>query len=252
MKLTIIGCSGSYPGPDSAASCYLLEAPHEGRPYRLLLDLGSGALGPLQRYCDPRDLGAVILSHLHPDHCLDMCGLYVLLRYHPGGHQGRIAVCGPAGAADRLARAYDMAPEPGMHEQLDFRTFTGAPLRFGPFDVDTAPVQHPVEAYAVRVRHGTRTLVYSGDSGPCPGLVQLARGADVLLAEASFVESDDNPDDLHLTGRQAAEHATAAGVGRLLLTHVPPWTDPDRVRADADSVGGVPFELVEAGATYEI
>ena len=77
MKVTVVGCSGSFPGPDSAASCYLLEAPYDGRTFRLLLDLGSGALGPLQRYADLESIDAVALSHLHADHCLDLCSFYV-------------------------------------------------------------------------------------------------------------------------------------------------------------------------------
>jgi len=252
MRLTVIGCSGSFPGPDSPASCYVVEAPFEGRTYRLLLDLGNGALGALQRHLDPRDLDAIALSHLHADHCLDLCGLHVLLRYHPQGHSRRLPVWGPAGTADRLARAYDLAIDPGMHEEFEFVTYSDSTMRLGPFDLDVSRVVHPVESYALRVRHGSRTLVYSGDTGPSPELVDLARGADLLLAEASFVESRDNPPDLHLTGRQAAQHATDAGVGRLLLTHVPPWNAPDEVIADAASVAQVPFELVKAGSSYEV
>src|ERR1700759_4417054 len=85
MRLTIIGCSGSFPGPESPASSYLLEA--EG--FRLLLDLGSGALGVLQRHADLYSIDAVALSHLHPDHCLDMCGYWVARRYAPGGPSPR-------------------------------------------------------------------------------------------------------------------------------------------------------------------
>ena len=95
MRLTVIGCAGSYPGPDSPASCYLVEA--EGpdatgqvRTWRILLDLGNGALGMLQRYADPLAVDAVLLSHLHADHCLDLCGFYVLRKYHPTGPQPRI------------------------------------------------------------------------------------------------------------------------------------------------------------------
>jgi ribonuclease BN (tRNA processing enzyme) len=95
-------------------------------------------------------------------------------------------------------------------------------------------------------------VVYTGDTGPCPELVDFARGADLLLAEASFVESGSNPPDVHLTGRQAAQHATAAGVGRLLLTHVPAWHSPDEVLADAASAAEVPFELAKAGSSYEV
>ena len=75
MRLTVIGASGSYPGPDSPASCYLLEAEYEGRPWRLLVDMGSGALGVLHRYVDPASVEAVLLSHLHADHCLDLVSL---------------------------------------------------------------------------------------------------------------------------------------------------------------------------------
>ena len=95
MKLTVVGCSGSFPGPDSPASCYLLEQEHEGRTWRVLMDLGSGAFGVLQRYVDPLDVDAVLLSHLHADHCLDLCGFYVMRKYHPSGPPPRLPVWGP-------------------------------------------------------------------------------------------------------------------------------------------------------------
>ena len=80
MRLTVIGCSGSFPGPDSPASCYLIQAPYEGRTFSIVLDLGPGALGALQRVIDPRELDAVMLTHLHPDHCLDCTGLFVTFK----------------------------------------------------------------------------------------------------------------------------------------------------------------------------
>ncbi|MGH3405816.1 MAG: MBL fold metallo-hydrolase, partial [Streptosporangiaceae bacterium] len=88
MQLTIVGCAGSFPGPDSAASCYLIEA--DG--FRLVMDLGSGGLGPLQRYCGLDEVDAVCLSHLHGDHCLDMCGYSVARTYHPDGRRPRLPV----------------------------------------------------------------------------------------------------------------------------------------------------------------
>ena len=114
MRLTVVGCSGSYPGPDSCASCYLLEAEWEGRTWRVLLELGNGALGQLQRYADPLTIDAVLFSHLHADHCLDLCGYYVMRKYHPTGAQPRIPVWGPGDTPGRLARAYDLPLEPGM------------------------------------------------------------------------------------------------------------------------------------------
>lgn len=251
MKLTVVGCSGSYPGPDSPASSYLLEAEYEGRTWRVLMDLGNGALGALHRYADPLEIDAVFLSHLHADHCLDLCGYHVLRRYHPKGPQPRIGVWGPEDTAGRLARAYDLPEDPGMSEEFDFHTWDG-PVTVGPFTVEAVPVAHPVPAYALRVTSGGKVLAYSGDCGPCEGVVEAARGADLLLAEASFEEGKDNPPDLHMTGREAGELAVESGAARLVLTHVPPWHDPAVVFAEAEQVYTGPLDLAVAGAVYEI
>ena len=251
MRLTIVGCSGSYPGPDSAASCYLLEAESDGRTWRILLDLGSGALGALQRHVDPLSIDAVFLSHLHADHCLDLCGYYVLRKYHFDGAQPRIPVWGPDGTADRMARAYDLPVEPGMTEEFDFREYDGT-VSCGPFEVRPVPVVHPVTAYGLRVSADGVTLGYSGDTGPCAGLDEVARDADVLLAEASFRSGDDNPPDLHLTGTDGGKAAARGGARRLLLTHVPPWFDKDQAAAEARGVYDGPVELARYGASYEI
>src|SRR4029453_3310962 len=180
MKLTVVGCSGSYPGPDSPASCYLLEADLDGRTWRIVLDLGSGALGALPRYVDPLTVDAVLLSHLHADHCLDLTGYYVMRKYHPNGPQPRIPVWGPVGTADRMARANDLPPQPGMNQQFDFRTGDG-PVQIGPCAGDPSPVVHPVPAYGLRVSVGGTTVAYSGDTGACPALDQVADEVDLLL-----------------------------------------------------------------------
>jgi ribonuclease BN (tRNA processing enzyme) len=254
MKLTIIGCAGSFPGPDSAASCYLVEAPHEGRTFRLLLDLGNGALGPLQRFTDVRDVDAVAVSHLHADHCFDLACFYVVSRYHPGGRtHGRVPLYAPEGSARFMARTYGPEPDPGILEHFSTHDWQdGDVVQIGPFTVTAVEVDHPVEAYAMRIECDGKVLAYSGDSGPCAALDAMAAGADVYLCEASFVESSVNPPHLHLTGAQAGASATAAGVGRLLLTHIPAWTDRAEVEADAKSTWDGPLELVTAGAVYEV
>ena len=251
MRLTIVGGSGSYPGPESAASCYLLEEQHEGRTWRVLLDLGNGSLGQLHRYADPLEVDAVLVSHLHADHCLDLCGYYVMRKYHPSGPQPRIPVWGPAGTAERMARAYDLPVDPGMTEEFDFRAWD-APIGVGPFAVEARQVVHPVPAYALRVTAGGRTLVYSGDTGPCDALDDVASSADLLLAEASFETGAVNPPDLHMTGADCGRTAARAGVGRLVLTHVPPWHDPAVAEAEARAEWSGPLELARAGAAYEI
>jgi ribonuclease BN (tRNA processing enzyme) len=251
VRLTVVGCSGSYPGPDSSASCYLLEADHGGRTWRVVLDLGSGALGALHRYVDPLAIDAVLLSHLHADHCLDLCGYYVLRKYHPDGPQPRIPVWGPEGTADRMARAYDLPTEPGMTAEFDFRVWSG-PVKIGPFTVTPVPVAHPVTAFGLRIEADGVTLAYTGDTGPTPVLDDLARDDDLLLAEASFRSRDSSPPDLHLTGADGGAVAARAGVKRLVLTHVPPWHDPREALAEARTTYDGPSELATPGAVYEI
>jgi ribonuclease BN (tRNA processing enzyme) len=249
MRLTVIGCSGSYPGPDSPASCYLLEADQDGRTWRILLDLGSGALGALHRYVDPLTIDAVLLSHLHADHCLDLTGYYVMRKYHPSGPQPRIPVWGPVGTADRMARAYDLPLQPGMNHEFDFRTWDG-PARIGPFAVEPVPVVHPVPAYGLRVSVGGAVVAYSGDTGPCPALDRVADGVDLFLAEASFREGDENPEGLHLTGTDCGAISSRAGAKSLVITHVPPWHDAKIALREASELYDGPVELARPGAVY--
>lgn len=253
MRLTVVGCSGSYPGPDSPASCYLLEEEHEGRTWRVLLDLGSGALGQLHRYADPLAIDAVLLSHLHADHCLDLCGYYVMRKYHPLGSQPRLPVYGPSGTAGRMARAYDLPEDPGMNLEFDFRTWLpGEPARIGPFTVQPIQVEHPVEAFGLRVSAGNRLLAYTGDTATCDQLVPLARGADLLLAEASFHEDAANPPGIHLTGSDCGRLAQDAGVRRMLVTHVPPWYDAEDMLGAARGAWPGDTDLARAGAVHEV
>ncbi|WP_372594079.1 MBL fold metallo-hydrolase [Actinotalea sp.] len=239
MRLTVVGCAGSFPSPESAASCYLVQAEDAaGRTWSVLLDLGSGALGPLQRYLDPAEIDAIALSHLHPDHMADLCGLYVYLRYRPGGGGANLApptpvpVHGPFGTTGRLAQAYGMEPGESMSDELAVHPWqAGQPVRVGPMTLTAVPVEHPVPAYGIRVTGPSDedparqvTLSYSGDTDACEGLDALAAGTDLLVAEAAFVEGrDDAIRGIHLTGRRAGEAAEAGGSRRLLLTHVPAW-----------------------------
>jgi ribonuclease BN (tRNA processing enzyme) len=232
VRLTVVGCSGSGPGPTSAASCYLVE--HDG--FRVLLDIGNGAFGPLQALVDPDTIDAVYLSHLHADHCLDVAPLVVWHRYSGRSSGRRLPLIAPAGAERRLAHAYDAGGAP-LTDVFDVAV-TPVSAVLGPFTVLTARTAHPVECHAVRLTAHGSSLVYTGDTGPSQAVVDLAHRADV-------------PPDLHLTGRQAGEAAAAAGVRRLLVTHVPAWVDPALQLAAARSAFPA-AELVRPGATYQV
>ncbi|CUU57855.1 Ribonuclease BN, tRNA processing enzyme [Parafrankia irregularis] len=248
MKLTILGCSGTYPGPASACSSYLIE--QDG--FRLVLDAGNGSVGELQNHCDIRDVDAVLLSHLHGDHCLDLVATSYARRYHPEGMPPKLPVYGPINTQERLCGAFERWPDDSLADIYDFRTIGPGRLHIGPFGIDLARVAHPIEAYGVRINAGGRTLTYSGDTGACDRLVRLAQGSDLFLCEASFLDGEDNPPDLHLTGKDAGVHATRADVGRLVLTHLVPWGNVERTHGEARDAFDGDLSLASTGAVYEL
>lgn len=248
MRLTVVGCSGSFPGPGSPCSSYLVE--HEG--YRIVLDMGNGSLGELQRHTDLAAVDAVLLSHLHGDHCLDMCAYAVVRRYFVGSCPPKLPVFGPPGTSGRLAAAYDPFSRDDLRDVFGFARLDVGTRELGPFRATFARVNHPVETYAMRLEAGGAALTYSGDTAESEALVQLARGSDVFLCEATYLHGTEFPPDLHLTGVQAGEHALRAGVGRLLLTHLPPGGDPIRQLGDATQAFGGLTEVVTTGASYDL
>lgn len=255
VRMTIVGCAGSYPTASSAASCYLVEQDDaEGRTWRVLLDLGSGALGPLQRYLHPEQIDAILLSHLHPDHFIDTCGLYVALRYNPlGQFARRVPIHGPRDTRERLIAAYGADDHGSLDDVYEVYSWaSGRPVQFGPITVTPQLVEHPVEAYGLRVEAGGAVLAYSGDTDACDGLDRLAVAADLLLSEASFAEGRDDARGIHLTGRRAGLAAARAGAGALMLTHIPAWTDPKGALTEARSAYDGPISLAEPGAVVEL
>ena len=252
MRLTVVGCSGSIPGPDTAASCYLVEA--DG--FALVLDLGSGALGPLQHHLDLAEIGTVLLSHLHADHCIDLTSLTVAIKHGPFGRDRAIPVLGPSGLAARVAEMHGVRDEADvreLHDLLDLAEVSESTWAIGPFQVTARHVDHPVEAYAYRIQHAGRTLVYSGDCAPCPGLDEVARGADLALVEAAYSDHDPtNSPGVHHTGREAGELATRVGAARLVVTHVPPWHDPLAAADAARTAFAGQVEVAWPGGSYEV
>jgi ribonuclease BN (tRNA processing enzyme) len=220
----------------------LLEA--EG--FRLVIDMGNGALGVLQRYAELFGIDAVCLSHLHADHCIDLAAYWVARRYAPDGARPPIPVYGPPGAADRVSPQLgpSVGPEP---PRFDFHDLTVGTTEIGPFLVSTDHMNHPVETFGFRVEHDGWRLAYSADTGESDALVRLADGADLLLCEASFLDGRDTQPNLHLTARQAAEHAARAGVGQLVLTHLVPWNDRGRSLAEASAAFRGPLSLATSG-----
>jgi ribonuclease BN (tRNA processing enzyme) len=248
MRLTVLGCAGSFPGPESACSAYLVEA--EG--FRLLIDFGSGSLSALQRYSDMNGIDAIILTHLHCDHMLDACTYIVVRRYDPAGPRPALPVYAPLGAAERISAAYSSEGEP-IDDVYTFYGLQPGTFPIGPFTVTVDRVNHPIETYGVRIEQGGSVIAYSSDTAPCEPLLRLAAGADLFLCEASYLDGADNPPGLHLTGGEAGEAATKADVGRLLLTHlVPAWAGEASIVDAAVAAYAGPVEVVRPGARYDL
>lgn len=243
MSLTVFGGCGAWPAADSACSGYLVE--HDG--FRLLVDPGYATLPALLRTLSPTDVDAVLVSHGHPDHCADLNPLLRAraLRDDPP----------PPLPVHTLPHALDAVlalDRPGMlDDAYDLREFhPGDRFTVGPFDITTAALPHFVPNAGFRLSAAGWTLAYTGDTGPSDAIVTLARDADVLLAEASVPERFASPRDaMYLsTARQAAEYATRAGAGRLVLAHLFPDTDPTTALDAASSYSG-PVDVATHGLT---
>ena len=251
VDLTVLGCAGTFPGPHSCCSSYLVA--HDG--FRLILDFGYGATGALQRHGGLGGVDAIVVSHLHADHCIDLVAYSYARFYDPSGVRSALPVWGPTGTAERIAGAIPTAPGRGswLDQVYDWRLLDGQPQAIGPFSIRMSRTAHPVETYALRLEAGGRALVYSADTGPCAELVDLARDADLFLCEATFLDGPDNPTGVHLCGREAGEHAAAAGATSLLLTHlVHAWGDEQATLAEAKSAYDGELRLARDGQTYAV
>ena len=238
MGLTVVGCAGSTAGPDSAASCYLVSwTDADDRTWRLVLDLGSGAIGPLQRYCDPARVDGVLVSHGHPDHCADLGALDVLRRYGPSRDENppRIPLLGPEGIDRRIGDVSGDPTDRGAGT-YDFRPLVhGDVTRIGPFTIEAARAYHPVPALAFLISAGRSTLLYTGDTDRCDEVDALAArpGVGLILGEAGWAHREVNPPGIHMNGDQVGRMAAEAGVDALVVTHVASWVDPAATLAQA-------------------
>lgn len=250
MELTVLGTCGAWPGPGRAASGYLVR--HDG--FNLVMDLGTGTLANLQTHIGYDEIGAVVISHRHPDHCIDLFALYIARRLHPGGLPP-LPLVAPPEVFDPLTGLEDEEGARLMRAAFDVREVDpGASYELGPFAVESRRMQHPPPTQGLRISADGVVLAYTGDTAPTPAVGEIGAGADLLISEASWLDGQDvGSRPIHLTARQAAEHAAGAGARRLMLTHFWPTNDREASRAQAAEVfDDAGLLLATEGATIEV
>ena len=246
MQLTVLGAGPAYTDREGATgAAYLLRNGDQS----LLLDLGQGSFPALARALEPSQLAGVFVSHLHPDHFIDLVPLRHYLRYEfrPPRH---VTVYAPAGLAGRLEALHD---EPGFCAGvLDVRDLEPGVRNIGDFEVASARVTHTDNSFGFRVSVGGPGLVYSGDCGRWEDLVPLVRDGDTLLVEASFGLGPVAPGAFHLDASAIVELARATSPGRVLLTHIQMGFDRDATLHGVKSGFAGPVELVDPGYVTDI
>jgi ribonuclease BN (tRNA processing enzyme) len=246
MRLTVLGGCGAWPAAGQACSGYLLE--HEG--FALLIDPGYAIVPRLLEITTAVRIDAVLVSHGHPDHCAD---LHPLLR-------ARTLRDEPAPPLDVHALPDAVTKvlaldRPGMlDDAYALHVFdAGEALSIGPFDVQTWPLPHFVPNVGTRLSTGGHALAYTGDTGPSPAIAEMASGADVFLAEATFPDAVPAASaDALSSAAQAGANATLAQVGRLVLTHLQPGSDPSIAYAAAGSAFSGAIEVARPGTVVDL
>jgi len=251
VELIVLGAGPAYTDRAGAtAASYLVVS--DGAA--LLLDLGQGSFSNLAAMREPSSLTAVLVTHLHPDHFIDLVPLRHYLKWLCVPSR-RMRVLSPAGLSDRLDAVNGNADFTSA--ALDVEQLAEGLTRVGPFALEAKLVTHTDESYAVRVSvagggAGGPGLVYSGDCGRPEDLIPLIRPGDTLLSEASFGAGPVPPGTDHLTGAMAGQAAARGGAARLLITHLLMGYDRGATLADAATAFSGPTQLVTEGDRFEV
>ena len=254
MRLIVLGRSPASPNPGEACAGYLVE----GGGARVVVDIGPGVVAQLVRRHHPDELDAVVVSHMHADHMLDLVTLRYVYPWRSRPTDQRLHVVLPPGSADQML---DLAKGVGSARHFEdcFRLSEhdgSTPLSFGSLSLRPIETQHYIPCWGFRIEADGRRLAYTADTAPSPGLTDLADRADLLLSEATLRSLDEDaapPEPRgHLTPAEAGAAARDGGARRLLLTHLPVNGDGSWARDQAAETFGADVELAEPQRIYGV
>lgn len=248
MELKVLGSGGTWPRPSGATSGYIVS--RDG--FNLWVDAGTGTFARLQEHIAISDIDAVLISHAHPDHFVDLYPAFYARHYGGLGDPG-LPVIAPE---DFYGHFADLVSEAGKDVASIAFAFRGSAPgelhELGPFRVSTYEMAHiGVQALGFRIESDGSLLAYTGDTGPTDEVVKMAEGADLLMSEATWRHSDDLL-PFHMSARQAGEHAARAGVGQLALTHIWPTLDTDDSLDEAAGSFDGPIEIARGGMHFAV
>ena len=245
LTVTVLGCSGSYAAPDNPCTGYLVRSDSAA----VLLDCGPGTLGPLQEAIDLAEVSAIVATHCHPDHWLELPVIRnVFIWFVP---RSDVPVYGTA-----ETRAMDRAITVMRSGRTDPLAWTvidpSSEVTIGDQRWSFALTDHPVETLAVRVDSGGRSFAFSSDTGPGWDFRSLGEGIHLAMCDASHSRDHEEEGIPHMSARQAARAAAVAGAGRLVLTHLAPGCDPDAQLAEASEVFDGEVDVARPGLVLTV
>lgn len=242
FSITVLGCSGSYAGAGEACSGYLVKS----ETTRLWVDCGPGTLANLQDQCRLEDIDAIVISHHHPDHCAELPVVYNAARYYTDIERLRV-LC--TEDVRRVTDVFHYARD--SSDLFDWEIVTdGSTAEVGDISIRFSRTDHPVETLAMRFEHDDRSILYTSDTGRDWSLSQLGPTPDVLVGEGTLVDATDHPSVPHVSCRWLAREANSVGAGHLVVTHVPPGSDPATHRAEAAALFDGPVDVAATGARF--
>lgn len=242
LRITVIGSSGTYSSAESSCSAYLVQTDTTS----VLLDAGPGSSIELQKHIDLADIDAIIVSHEHPDHWTELPSLYHAYRFGIG--RPHVPLYGTAGT--RLL--FDAICAEGTSYTFDWTTIDRfSEVEVGDIAFTFSLTDHPVETLAIRAEAGGRSVAYSADTGPGWSPTEFESPVDLLIYEASLRVEMEDLGIPHISGRQAGKRSRDAGVGHLVLTHIPPGEDPAEREDSATAEYAGKIDVAIPGRTFK-
>lgn len=241
MKLTIIGCWGSYPAPGEATSAYLLEEDN----FSLLIDAGSGSLSQLQHYKNVMDINAIILSHYHQDHIADI-GVFQyawLTRAYLTGNNNVLPIYGHIEDMNGFAKLTHHYSEGKSYDPNEI-------LNIGPFSITFIKTKHPVPCYGMRITDGKSVLVYTADTSYQDEWISFCENADLLITDCNFYAEQDGNAAGHMTSVEGAKIAEKSEAKALLLSHLPQFGNLNQLKREASHYYSGDIHLAKSGFVW--